>query len=97
MVAAGQEPPAKELPDHSFFRLYPNPTTGDFTLELREAALAGIALVTVYDSRGERVLTSSMTGLSKREFSLLGMPAGLYFISVTNGDKGATKKLLFNP
>jgi hypothetical protein len=81
-------------PDESLFRIYPNPTTGLFTLELKDDNLSDNGYVAVYGTCGEMILGDEMAGETHKDFSLAGKPSGLYFVRVVTGEKGFTKKLL---
>ena len=101
----GQKAPAivttpagnEELPvisQNIYFSLYPNPTTGSFTLEQKGEKLYGKVNVDVFGMRGDKVLTSEMTGEKKHEFTLSQLPAGLYFVKVVAGEYTETIKLV---
>ena len=94
LVATATEETQAEPPGQAMFRIYPNPTTGRFTLELTDNSLSGNVYVTVYGMYGEKILSGEMLGKSLREFSLAGKPAGVYFVRVVNGNRGDTRKLL---
>ncbi len=93
-VTAAIEEPIGITPDGVMFKVYPNPTTGKFTVELTDGQLTGNGHVEVYGTCGERILSEVMNGENRREFSLSGKPVGLYYVRVVNGSKGATKKLV---
>ncbi len=94
MVATVMEELSPVPSDKSMFRLYPNPTNGQFSLELTDESTLGSVYVAVYGTYGEMIFGDEMTGLSRKEFSLSGKPAGLYLVRVVNGNKGFTKKLI---
>ena len=76
-----------------FFRVYPNPTTGTFTLELTGIQSEPVD-VEIYGMRGEKVLSEVTAGSGKHEFSLSEKPAGIYFIKVVAGEHLETFKLV---
>jgi PKD-like domain/Secretion system C-terminal sorting domain len=78
----------------TFFKVYPNPTSGNFILELNGDFTSSITNVEVFGMRGEEVLTTVLTGERKREFSLSDRPAGIYFIRVISGSKAASTKII---
>jgi len=80
--------------DGSMFRIFPNPTTGRFTLELKDDHSTGNAFVTVYSPYGERIFGAELTAGLYQDFSLSEKPTGLYFVRVVKGEKAFTKKLL---
>jgi hypothetical protein len=76
------------------YRLYPNPTTGIFTLE-QTGVFPGVNVaVAIYGIRGEVVMTRVLTGQKKYELSIVEFPAGLYFVKVVDGEYNATIKLV---
>jgi hypothetical protein len=80
--------------EHASFRIYPNPTTGNFTLEQKGEKLYPNLKVAVYSMRGEKVMNAEMTGERTHEFQSSGMPAGLYFVRVQSNDYVETIKLV---
>jgi Subtilase family/PKD-like domain/Secretion system C-terminal sorting domain len=78
----------------SFFKVYPNPTTGSFTLELSEVSETSIVKVEIYGMRGEKLLNDQFTGEKTHEFSLESNPIGIYFIRVISGDNLGSQKII---
>jgi hypothetical protein len=78
----------------SLVKVYPNPTTGDFTLEL-PTEFANIPVhVEVYSMLGRLVLSQSNTGNVTRVFSLSEQPAGIYIIRVIAENRVVTVKII---
>jgi hypothetical protein len=77
------------------FRVYPNPTTGTFTLELTSREnLSGT--VEIYGIRGEKLLTQVLKGERMHEFSLHDKPNGMYIIRVvTEGVSGTSRVIKY--
>jgi len=74
--------------------LYPNPTSGNFTL-VQKSTNPGVSVnIEVYNMRGVKVMTGHMIGEKRHEFSITDMPDGLYFIKVVAGDYMETIKLV---
>jgi hypothetical protein len=76
-----------ELPGtilRSFFKIYPNPTSGTFMLEWTTDFPSDGTTAEIFGIRGEKVLTTRLTGERKQEFSLAGCPAGVYIIRVVS-------------
>jgi len=91
--------PADDMPglnEESGFKIFPNPTTGKFTLELQGEIQAGNVSVELYGILGEKMMTTSLNGKSRHEFSLSGKPAGVYFIRIITGNKSEIVKVLKN-
>jgi hypothetical protein len=80
--------------EHSFFRVYPNPTTGTFTLALDGYVPSDRISVVVYDMQGAIVTTAVMVNEMKHEFSLSDNPAGLYMIKVTNSYQSGSSRIV---
>ncbi len=92
VVAGGMETTPETA--HTFFKIYPNPTTGNFTLEQMGEIQYGSLKVDVYGMRGEKLMSGKMTGEKRHEFSLSEMPEGLYFVKVTSDNSNETYKLV---
>ncbi len=82
--------------EKSTIKVYPNPTTGNFTVELRGDIPAGNVTINVFGLRGEQVLTSEFNGERKHEFTLSTRPVGVYFIRVITEGKSETVKIIKN-
>ncbi|MEI6436760.1 MAG: T9SS type A sorting domain-containing protein, partial [Bacteroidota bacterium] len=79
----------------SFFNVYPNPTTGNFTIELsNKIDEASIVNVIIYAMSGEKTLNAQIAGERKHEFSLDGYPTGIYLIRVFNAENQGTFKVV---
>jgi len=78
----------------SNFKTYPNPTTGNFILELPGDLQTKKIQVDIFGMRGEMVLTATLNGERKHEFSLSDKPTGVYFIRIVSGDKTETLKII---
>ncbi len=78
----------------TFFRVYPNPTTGDLTVEMNREANPVQADIVIYDSQGGKILSTRMNGGITRTLSLSARPAGLYFIRVISGNRVETRKVV---
>jgi hypothetical protein len=86
-----------ELPvmtQQSAFNLYPNPTTGKFTLEQTGGMVGGIVKVAIYGMHGEKVLSRDLAGERKYELSIAELTAGLYFVKIVSGEYNRTIKLI---
>ncbi|MCX6306832.1 MAG: GEVED domain-containing protein [Bacteroidetes bacterium] len=75
------------------FKVYPNPTTGTFTLELKGVEETSKVSVEIYGILGDRILKKEMTGFKQQVFDLSGRLHGIYLIRVMNdgGEMGMTK------
>lgn len=68
--------------EQDFFRIYPNPTAGNFMFEWNTPGIAGNCLVEIYTMKGEKLLSANLATEPKREFSLSGRPSGIYLVRV---------------
>jgi len=91
-IASGDETPAVSL--QAGFRIYPNPTTGNFVVEQTSGDARENVKVEVYGMRGDRVLSGQISNETKHEFSVSGFPAGLYFVKIVSGTDAETIKLI---
>ncbi len=90
---AGTETPGVSLMDNSF-KIYPNPTSGLFTIEHQGDVANGLVRVDVLGTLGSKVLSTQFQGVSKQELSIKGNPPGIYFVRVSSGEKVQTVKII---
>jgi hypothetical protein len=82
VIAEENEIPA--VTEKSFFKIYPNPTTGNFTLEQKGEKDLRNVRVEVYGLRGDKIMTTEMINEHSHLFSLSGMAPGIYLIHVAS-------------
>ena len=80
--------------ESAFFKVYPNPTTGKFVLELLEEHLPSKIFVQIYSMTGTMILKEEKTGNRKYEILIHDKQPGIYVISVTNGERSGTAKII---
>ncbi len=69
--------------DH--IRLFPNPTTGELTLELK-GAMPTAGTVQIFDLLGKGLLTEALLpGQQQHQLTIDALPSGVYFVKVTDG------------
>jgi len=78
----------------SLFRIYPNPTSGDFILELKGIVPGEDIRVNISGMQGENVLNETINGNQKHTISLTDRKSGIYFIRVISGNNIETMKLI---
>ncbi len=92
VVTADNEPVVKR--ESNFFRIYPNPTTGTFTLTLNGYVPSEKINVEVFNMKGEVISSTEMVDEFKHEFSLAGKPAGLYLVKVISGGQTGSSRIV---
>ncbi|MEI6434337.1 MAG: GEVED domain-containing protein [Bacteroidota bacterium] len=92
-VATG-EPEQTSSPASPSFSIYPNPTTGRFTLIQKGDHTDGIVRVEVIGMRGERLRSEILINERNREFNVSDLSVGLYFVKVVKDDYLETFKLI---
>jgi hypothetical protein len=80
--------------ENSFFRIYPNPTTGSFLLQQNGERQNSKILVEIISILGEKVLSKELFGEPNHEFQVAGLPAGLYFVKISTPEQRETIKLV---
>lgn len=84
-----------ETPDLSpVMKIYPNPTTGIFTVEMKNLAING--KMTVSNILGEVILQTDYVNVENVRFDLSGFKNGFYILQVNDGKTILTQKLLKN-
>jgi len=68
-------------------KLYPNPTSGNFTVKMSELNSA-ITDIVVYDIWGQTILSERIQSSSKKyQFSIASQPAGIYIVKLMNEEQ----------
>jgi hypothetical protein len=83
--------PDEAITASSSFRIYPNPTTGRFVLEVNEK---GEVMAEIYGMYGKRVMYERLYGQNRYELSLEGMPPGVYILRFISGTNLETVKII---
>ncbi|MCX6277199.1 MAG: T9SS type A sorting domain-containing protein [Bacteroidetes bacterium] len=76
------------------FKIYPNPTSGIFTIEQRGENITSPVKVDVLGTLGGKILSAELPGLRKQEISIKGNAPGIYFVKVTAGENVQTVKII---
>lgn len=93
-AVAKSEDEILKSPDQSKIKVYPNPTTGNFILELDDVFLKSNVTVAVFGIHGELIQKGIFCVQHRQEFSLSDKPAGVYFIRVISNLKSETLKII---
>ncbi|TNF25932.1 MAG: T9SS type A sorting domain-containing protein [Bacteroidetes bacterium] len=86
----------EEASDVSRFDVYPNPTRGEFTLEVELIGSMDVEL-TVADMVGRNVIEpEQLRGVSqlRRSFDMEALSAGVYLIQIRTASGSSTKRLI---
>ena len=76
------------------FRVYPNPTTGNFMVALSDKTAPGNILIEVFGMQGDKLITKELSGTAAHEFELSGRPAGIYYVRLISGNQTETVKII---
>ena len=95
-MVAGQDEaiPAEALPASLTFSLYPNPTTGVFTLLNKGDMRSGNVRVEMFDLRGNMIYSTTYGGARDHKVTLPPLTPGLYFVKVISGNLIESFKLI---
>ncbi|HNY02197.1 MAG TPA: T9SS type A sorting domain-containing protein, partial [Bacteroidales bacterium] len=77
-----------------FFRVFPNPTTGNFTLEMTGADDGPAIRVNIYGMQGERILSTELPSQARYHFSLVNRAPGLYLVQVVSGRESGVVRVI---
>lgn len=80
----------------SFFNVYPNPTTGNFTLELLDIGETSTLLVEIFTIQGHLITRNELTAERSYNFSLYEHQPGIYLIRIIKDQKIGTSKIIKN-
>ena len=94
VVSGVEEFTPEPEPASRMFAIYPNPTSGTFTLMDKGEAQPERVHVEIFDMQGGRIMSTSYTGEKNHHFTLNGLPSGLYFLKVIAGDQAESFKLI---
>jgi hypothetical protein len=87
-------PESEPITSESFFRVFPNPTTGDFTIELFRFEENSSVQVEVYSAQGHLVLDKILPAQKNHNFSIAGRQPGIYLIRVLRDQEIGTGKII---
>jgi len=84
-----------ELDNNTSFSVYPNPSTGDFNINLTSQN-AEMLTLTVNNIVGQTVMTKQVrvAGQTNETISLAGFDKGVYFLTIDNNKEKQTVKLI---
>ncbi|MEI6412353.1 MAG: T9SS type A sorting domain-containing protein [Bacteroidota bacterium] len=75
--------------------IFPNPARNETNIWAKNASLSGIYEITIHNEQGDLVKSATVNDLSQAQrLSLNGLPAGLYFVTVSNDKTSETIRLV---
>jgi hypothetical protein len=78
-----------------FFRVYPNPVKGPFTVELDKSCAGDEQTLTeIFNMQGVRVISNNSGIGLKHKLTLAGQPSGIYILKVISGKTLGTVRLV---
>ena len=83
-----------EIMSHQSVKVYPNPTTGIFTVEVNGEDQAAMIKAEIYSMGGIKVFSVDLASVRKHEFSLARLKPGIYFIHVFTNEQSEILKLV---
>jgi hypothetical protein len=78
----------------AFFKVFPNPTRGSFTLELDEVLEFSSINIEIYNIIGEKILSLELPEFKQYEFDLTDQQPGVFLIRVLRGDQLGVEKII---
>lgn len=77
------------------FALYPNPNNGNFNIQFKSASNSKINIL-VHDISGRKIFDKAYdnTGLFSQELQLNNAEAGIYLVSITDGQNKVVKRIV---
>ena len=86
----------QEIGTQQLIEVYPNPTDGQFTLNLENVGEGTI--LDIYNNLGQNMLREKLANAAHAKFTktfdLSSYPMGIYYLRFTDGDKVYSKKLI---
>jgi hypothetical protein len=90
-----KQKPLKIIEDYNtFYKVFPNPTTGKLRLEFSQLFEDSSVSMEIYDIACNRILQTNLSGQLYYEFDLSGKPGGIYLIRVMTGNKTGVEKII---
>jgi hypothetical protein len=79
---------------HSFLQVFPNPTTGQFTLELTEFDESSEITMEIYTMLGQLIFYEKLPVMPRSSFNLSDQQAGIYLLRIRKDSESAMIKLI---
>lgn len=81
--------------DFANFKLYPNPNTGSFMIELKSESSNDIDIA-IYDISGRQIFTKKYpnTGIFSQKLELNNVQSGVYLVNIQDGNQKSVRKIV---
>jgi hypothetical protein len=86
-------------PDNSWMGIYPNPSNGNFMIELLNGQITGDVKIQIHNTLGQVVFSSEEEISSpdwKKEIDVHEVAAGIYFIELKTENNFIKKKIILS-
>ncbi|MCX6304051.1 MAG: T9SS type A sorting domain-containing protein [Bacteroidetes bacterium] len=90
---SGEEEETPAVVGESWFKLYPNPTRGKFTMEFKDVTRDEVQ-VTIYGIQGNKILQQKVFLEKSRNFCLDNAQAGIYIVRISTASETIFKKIV---
>jgi hypothetical protein len=78
----------------AFFKAYPNPTAGTFTIELIMNEINNNIHISIYNMHGNNMHTERLPATRKHSMDISSFPPGMYLLRVTDANNAGTVRLI---
>ncbi len=85
--------PTQDIDSQSFATVFPNPTSGQFTIQCQEDWINGTKQIHLFNSIGQCVKTANFT-TPQYQADLSDLPNGIYFLQIQGGSKQQLLKVI---
>jgi len=93
-VNPDDEPQPNNINTETDFAIYPNPTSGEFTIQVTGDAEQGTSEVYIYDIFGRLIYNQHINSSTNQHINISQQPKGIYLVKVLSGEKVYIKKLV---
>lgn len=80
--------------EESGFRVYPNPTTCSFTVDIESGTVVTPATIQCYDLMGDLIMEKTIHSGTKYELTLEGRKPGIYLLRLIRGSDSSMQKII---
>ncbi len=84
-------PSSVQTPDAEYIKVYPNPANNILNVDVEQTSNLNYSIYSIYGN----VINKGLLYDSHSAIDISGISSGVYFISVTNGDKSVNSKVTF--